>query len=286
MTETQGGSCEPCKRKKCKCDRQLPTCGQCVASPRLCKYAESNKRGIPGGYLGALEARLNDTEAALYNALCEIRRLNQSSTFSYTNVSEPISSRQDNTSKASRMSEWKQYPLQSSKDVETWWLSFKPSCELTDEDHVRERTALELNNRTQAMDWSASDSLPLPGPQAQNSMRVGTGAVPREMPFERAVYSMHNQRQPSFQQENLSSQPPVLQRPQNQVQLPAQPPTQSSNLGYDTIDSINTRNEMNYNEWNPTSAQQVPRQQRPPSDAGSELNRSQQLSARLSHIYY
>ncbi|KAH8749469.1 hypothetical protein BGZ57DRAFT_915007 [Hyaloscypha finlandica] len=124
MSETQGGSCESCKRKKCKCDRKLPICGQCASSPQLCKYTENNKRGIPGGYLGALETRLNETEIALYNALCELRKLKIESAFTdHPDLSEPLQSRQTDGNKYSRMNEWVRYPLKRSEELETWWNS-------------------------------------------------------------------------------------------------------------------------------------------------------------------
>ncbi|KAB8207317.1 hypothetical protein BDV34DRAFT_192070 [Aspergillus parasiticus] len=40
-------SCEPCRQKKCKCDRLLPICTQCATTPSSqskCIYPESGKR--------------------------------------------------------------------------------------------------------------------------------------------------------------------------------------------------------------------------------------------------
>jgi hypothetical protein len=81
-------------------------------------------RGIPGGYLGALETRLNETEIALYNALCELRKLKLESAFTdHPDLSEPLQSRQTDGNKYSRMNEWVRYPLKRSDELETWWNS-------------------------------------------------------------------------------------------------------------------------------------------------------------------
>ena len=88
-------------------------------------FYTDNFRGIPGGYLGALETRLNETEIALYNALCELRQLKTQRTFtSHPDLSEPLQARQANSSKYSRMTEWASYPLRSSSELEVWWSSF------------------------------------------------------------------------------------------------------------------------------------------------------------------
>ncbi|KAK0112093.1 hypothetical protein ONS96_001352 [Cadophora gregata f. sp. sojae] len=124
MTENHGGSCEPCKRKKCKCDRQLPSCGQCEISKLPCTYGESTKRGIPTGYLGLLEQRLGETEVLLYRALSELRalKLQQNSypgVTSTLDIPDPIT-REANAPKPVRMEEWKEYPLKYEEEVERW----------------------------------------------------------------------------------------------------------------------------------------------------------------------
>ncbi|RDW67065.1 hypothetical protein BP5796_09814 [Coleophoma crateriformis] len=95
------GSCEPCKRKKCKCDRQL---------------------GIPTGYLNALEQRLTETEIALSHALWEIRNLRAPDSLVMPKPNPTaFTSRSDNVSKLTRLTEWKTFPLKSAQDVELWW---------------------------------------------------------------------------------------------------------------------------------------------------------------------
>jgi hypothetical protein len=81
-------------------------------------------RGIPGGYLSALEQRLHGTEIALYNALCELRKLKSESAFAHhPDLSEPLQSHQAATNKYSRMAEWIRYPLKRSDEIENWWNS-------------------------------------------------------------------------------------------------------------------------------------------------------------------
>jgi hypothetical protein len=83
-------------------------------------------RGIPTGYLGTLEQRLNETEIALYNALSEIRNLRGQDQFivaleaAATFVSPEMAPRELNASKLSRMQEWKDYPLNDAAGIERW----------------------------------------------------------------------------------------------------------------------------------------------------------------------
>ncbi|KAH9210795.1 hypothetical protein DL95DRAFT_393158 [Leptodontidium sp. 2 PMI_412] len=123
------GSCESCKRKKCKCDRKLPICGQCagVVPAISCTYAESNRRGIPGGYVGALEARLIETEIALYKTICSLRSssanpaLDLSRSSSETLPEALLQHEQGNESKVLKMAMWKRLPLSTVEEVQSWW---------------------------------------------------------------------------------------------------------------------------------------------------------------------
>ena len=125
-----------------------PTCQQCQGTNLLCQYNESNKRyvvlcslirllsilislrGIPTGYLGTLEQRLNETEAALYNALAELRNLKSGQTFiehqQYLSPFIPpvLIPRESNPSKTSRMAEWKEHPLTDSDAIDRWRVFF------------------------------------------------------------------------------------------------------------------------------------------------------------------
>ncbi|KAE8449612.1 hypothetical protein EG329_007942 [Mollisiaceae sp. DMI_Dod_QoI] len=281
MAESQGGSCEPCKRKKCKCDRQLPTCGQCATSPTLCKYAESNKRGIPSGYLGALETRLHETEAALYNALCELRRFNQTGTFSYSNVSEPLSSHQSNTSKAFKLAEWRRYPLQTSKDVENWWNSFRASQEINEEEHTQDRQGMAETYPSPAPAWQVPELGSLPSPRPEISMSIGSGPLVRANPSERAVYSAPEYNvDPRLQPGNMSLHESLSNQPQDHIHLPPPTPDGTNIANYDSLDS---RSEAHFRNSVPVEEGQSQKSSR---DGHRELNRSQQLSAKMSHIYY
>jgi hypothetical protein len=81
-------------------------------------------RGIPTGYLNALEQRLNETEDALYNSLAELRELRSKNGHEdHSREVVSISSRPANESKASRMEEWKRFPVKELRDLESWWLS-------------------------------------------------------------------------------------------------------------------------------------------------------------------
>ncbi|KFY72767.1 hypothetical protein V499_07102 [Pseudogymnoascus sp. VKM F-103] len=103
-----------------------PSCEQCQAAKLECKYSESNKRGIPTGYLGNLEQRLNETEAALYTALAELRSLKNDQHFvnlpNSTSLFIPpdLAPRELNANKMSRMAEWKEHSLTGSGAIERW----------------------------------------------------------------------------------------------------------------------------------------------------------------------
>lgn len=83
-------------------------------------------RGIPTGYLGNLEQRLNETEAALYSALAELRSLKNDQRFvTLPNSTSPfipleLAPRELNANKMSRMAEWKEHPLTGSGAIERW----------------------------------------------------------------------------------------------------------------------------------------------------------------------
>ncbi|PKX90053.1 Zn(II)2Cys6 transcription factor domain-containing protein [Aspergillus novofumigatus IBT 16806] len=108
-------SCELCRQRKCKCDRNIPFCSQCSADPSKCNYPESGKRGLPLGYINQLEMRLADTELALYEALTTLRAMN-GSTLIRASQKADISPKQ----KAARMEEWTQFPFREPSDLERW----------------------------------------------------------------------------------------------------------------------------------------------------------------------
>ncbi|KAG4425650.1 hypothetical protein IFR04_001112 [Cadophora malorum] len=115
--------------------------GSSSAPPISCVYAESNKRGIPGGYVAALEVRLIETEVALYNVLCELRDINQTGRFSSGgplpySVPDALLRRQHgqgNESKVLKMGEWKRLPLSTPEDVQNWWTSLRAEHGIVDQ---------------------------------------------------------------------------------------------------------------------------------------------------------
>ncbi|PYI29019.1 hypothetical protein BP00DRAFT_427920 [Aspergillus indologenus CBS 114.80] len=110
-------ACEPCRQKKCKCDRTLPVCTQCSPDPSKCVYPESGKRGLPLGYLNQIEQRLADTEQALYEALTTIRELHASHGGMVVQATRKST---DLRPKNARMQEWSQLPLSGWAERERW----------------------------------------------------------------------------------------------------------------------------------------------------------------------
>ncbi|KAI9228080.1 MAG: hypothetical protein DHS80DRAFT_16133, partial [Piptocephalis tieghemiana] len=59
-------ACEPCRRKKVKCNGQHPTCSRCAALNLECNYVpRTGKRKPRQGYIETLEQRLRDMERLL-----------------------------------------------------------------------------------------------------------------------------------------------------------------------------------------------------------------------------
>ncbi|KAH7239221.1 hypothetical protein BKA59DRAFT_484270 [Fusarium tricinctum] len=106
-------ACSHCRQRKRKCDRQLPHCLQCNNDPSNCHYPEQNKRGLPIGFINRLEARLAETEEALFRLVQSI----DGSTNSHISL-KPSSQRKDD-----RIQEWDNLPLKSMDDIRTWFQS-------------------------------------------------------------------------------------------------------------------------------------------------------------------
>ncbi|KAL5334824.1 hypothetical protein BJX70DRAFT_391131 [Aspergillus crustosus] len=124
-------ACEPCRQKKCKCDRilsvpnltfhllpittnrQRPVCSQC-SDPARCIYPESGKRGLPQGYITHLENRLSATERALYSCYAHLRTVPPGSL-------SIVESPQLTTSRTAAINEWSRLSLRNPADLERWW---------------------------------------------------------------------------------------------------------------------------------------------------------------------
>lgn len=136
-------ACETCRRKKCKCDRKLPSCSQCRSSPEGCLYPEKNRRGIPAGYVNALEKRLAETERALFFALHELHD-GEAVHADYQNqppfkalresvLSSDTSSTQQE--KANLVASWASRPLENRTQARTWLESMRTEAYATDNVH-------------------------------------------------------------------------------------------------------------------------------------------------------
>lgn len=61
-------ACNECKRRKGRCDRQLPECGPCARNKRHCLYERHSKTPLTRRYLTEVETRLRQTELRLKSA--------------------------------------------------------------------------------------------------------------------------------------------------------------------------------------------------------------------------
>ncbi|EWG41686.1 hypothetical protein FVEG_03752 [Fusarium verticillioides 7600] len=106
-------ACSHCRQRKRKCDRQLPHCLQCTNDPTNCHYPEQNKRGLPIGFITRLEARLAETEEALFRLVHTIDEPNNN------HISlKPSSQRKDD-----RITEWDSLPLRNVDEIRAWYRS-------------------------------------------------------------------------------------------------------------------------------------------------------------------
>jgi hypothetical protein len=95
-----------------------PTCLQCQNSLLLCQYQEGGKRGLPAAYIAALEMRLAETETALSTSLIALQELDGLQLLGHDLRGRSTSTRQ--RSKAEKVEEWRQLPLQTSEQLKAW----------------------------------------------------------------------------------------------------------------------------------------------------------------------
>ncbi|KNG81593.1 Zn(II)2Cys6 transcription factor [Aspergillus nomiae NRRL 13137] len=110
-------SCEPCRQKKCKCDRLLT----------VLEFILIIARGLPQGYITHIEHRLAATEAALFSMYSQVRAERAVQPQRQSHVQEntlavPVdvvaSSR---GSRMESMAEWQALPLRTRGELERWW---------------------------------------------------------------------------------------------------------------------------------------------------------------------
>lgn len=65
-------SCELCKSRKVKCDRQEPKCGWCASHDRICIYRERKRPGVRAAYELDLEEKVNRLETMLQTLKTEV----------------------------------------------------------------------------------------------------------------------------------------------------------------------------------------------------------------------
>jgi hypothetical protein len=98
-----------------------PTCSQCQISPLLCRYSEGGRRGLPVAYMTSLEARLQDTEAALFAALSTLQEIDSVHSVSLKTDGSSMQCSKPQRSKVEKQKDWKRRPLQTREDIITWF---------------------------------------------------------------------------------------------------------------------------------------------------------------------
>lgn len=116
----------------------MPFCLQCSHDPSQCHYPEENKRGLPLGYVNKLEARLAETEGALFRALHEKH------TGTYADMSVCDSS----SNKADRVSEWDGLPLRTAHQTNLWYQSKLRGLESSEATSPSATTSSAISHQT------------------------------------------------------------------------------------------------------------------------------------------
>ncbi|EED15949.1 hypothetical protein TSTA_010650 [Talaromyces stipitatus ATCC 10500] len=200
-------ACEPCRQKKCKCDREIPVCSQCLGEPSKCNYPESGKRGLPLGYITQLEQRLAVTELALFEALATLHSLGHDETgLVKASVKSGIESRQG---KQSLMEEWRKLPLRDglTEDIETWWQAKSEKYLIQQPSAERDQPQDQLKPlSTGHSPENVTENDTITSPQASPVMEfaVSTGAAPS---YPRNVHYDNDipRQRPNFSRERVSS---------------------------------------------------------------------------------
>ncbi|KAI1313781.1 hypothetical protein F5Y03DRAFT_108245 [Xylaria venustula] len=120
-------ACTSCRAKKQRCDRALPSCMQCVNAAQPCHYPDQHKRGLPAGFLNAMESRLRETEDALFYALSELYE-GTAEHRTYAGLSNARLGQPSSPSAASKtdmMERWTNFPLGDRAQVKAWFLSHR-----------------------------------------------------------------------------------------------------------------------------------------------------------------
>ncbi|CAG8960436.1 hypothetical protein HYFRA_00008155 [Hymenoscyphus fraxineus] len=233
-----------------QCDRQVPTCRQCENSQIVCKYSESNRRGIPTGYLGLLEQRLQKTEEALYKTLSELKLLKDNQSGPDKPTIPALKSYDANTSKQTRMEEWKDYPLESSQDLENWQ-RYMRSNEVSVQGG--ERTESQRPNRSPI---SNEPRAPVPEDTSPPYRGIDMNLSPKYM----APYQGHS----IMATDRISNK---------ELSVYAQSHSATSVEGMETAEEFQNDSTETW-------------QGRQASYEDPRLKRSQELSSQLKHIYY
>ncbi|KAG4438652.1 hypothetical protein IFR05_005833, partial [Cadophora sp. M221] len=232
--------------------------------------------GIPGGYVGALETRLKETEIALYKSICSLRSSSSTTNSALDHTrssSEPLPEallqhEQGNESKVSKMATWKRLPLSTSEDVQSWWEVLRAESGIVGSDQVHGQ--LETSS-------------------------LGYRDVPH----------VETSGDVSFEPENGMVEDPngngIPQGEQSQSHIPMQNPPESnqhvpwsntSEIGMTVFRADDTGQHSIRSSslietpvsWERTSRQA--NQQNSLEEGTSEMGRPQRLSAMMSHIYY
>ncbi|RWA09494.1 hypothetical protein EKO27_g5616 [Xylaria grammica] len=100
----------------------------CVNTQQLCRYPDQHKRGLPAGFLNAMESRLRETEMALFYALSELYEGSiehrayaelSDSPFEHASLQGPAQS------KSETMEKWASLPLGDRTQAKAWFLNHR-----------------------------------------------------------------------------------------------------------------------------------------------------------------
>ncbi|KAH8653249.1 hypothetical protein BGZ60DRAFT_519762 [Tricladium varicosporioides] len=188
-----------------------------VNAQHLDQFADMPKaiKGIPTGYLGLLEQRLNETEEALYRALAELAALKSRANLSGSGDLQihDLALRDLNTNKHARMAEWKEYPLKKQEELERWQQFMGPN-------NIQLGSAQEKQLHPEF-----EESYRSPPPIASNEQRT----------HETPLFHSLNVNSSGFVRQSLPTPSPGAHIPlgtSRSVEFPAQSPSQEQTTSY------------------------------------------------------
>ncbi|KAI0976400.1 hypothetical protein F4678DRAFT_224120 [Xylaria arbuscula] len=163
-----------------------PTCMQCVNAAQPCQYPDQHKRGLPAGFLNAMESRLRETEDALFYALSELYEGTVEhrtyAGFLNSRLGQPLSL--SAASKTDMMERWTNFPLGNRAQVKAWFLSYRTGDPLSPPAQVELPSASQASSSLSSLSPSSVSKSVQAGPsRGDTTLQSSRPAAMPSQPF-------------------------------------------------------------------------------------------------------